>query len=43
MGSLVIAIPAVLAVTLTSDPNPEVGEGRDAADSKEKSDLEVKA
>ncbi|GLI81568.1 hypothetical protein PoHVEF18_009953 [Penicillium ochrochloron] len=43
MGSLVIAIPAVLAVTLTSDPNSEVGEGRDGADSKEKSDLEVKA
>jgi hypothetical protein len=42
MGSLVIAIPAVLAVTLTSDPNSEVDEGQGANDSKEKSQLEVK-
>jgi MFS family permease len=43
MGSLVIAIPAVLAVTLTSDLNSATVEGRDTADFKEKSQLEVKA
>ncbi|OOQ90618.1 putative MFS transporter [Penicillium brasilianum] len=43
MGSLVIAIPAVLAVTLTSDLDSEAVEGRYTADFKDKSQLEGKA
>ncbi|KAJ5668690.1 MFS transporter [Penicillium macrosclerotiorum] len=43
MGSLVIAIPTVLAVTLTSEPNPEPVEGRDFANSEEKPRVEMKA
>ncbi|CEJ62262.1 Putative UNC93-like protein [Penicillium brasilianum] len=43
MGSLVIAIPAVLAVTLTSDLDSVAIEGRDTADFKDKSQLEGKA
>lgn len=39
MGSLVIAIPTVLAVTLTSDPDPS--EGKDPEDSEEKPRSEV--
>jgi hypothetical protein len=43
MGSLIIAIPTVLAVTLTSDLNPEAVADSDAAKLEEKPQVEVKA
>ncbi|KAJ5160930.1 UNC93-like protein [Penicillium canariense] len=42
MGSLVIALPTVLAVTLTSDPNSEALKSRDVPDSKEDPRVEIK-
>lgn len=43
MGSLVVAIPAVLAVTLTSEPDSESVEDRNMRGSEEKPHVELKA